>query len=190
MKGVEGAHTIMAVKLMKINRTWAMPNKWTFKIKPINELLSKYVKDEGGRWIDPFAGKYSFAEYAYTNDLNPEMPSKYHQEAYIYLQEYPDDFFEGGLFDPPYSPRQVKECYEGFGRKVTFSDTKCTFYSKVKDELARIIKPDGLAICCGWNSMGLGKGRGFKQIEILLVAHGGNKNDTIVTVERKTEGVK
>lgn len=24
---------------MRINRVWAMPNKWTFTIKPIKELL-------------------------------------------------------------------------------------------------------------------------------------------------------
>ena len=54
-----------------------------------------------------------------------------------------------------------------------------------QDEIARIIKPKGIAICFGWNSMGLGKNRGFKMIEILLVPHGGSKNDTIVTVELK-----
>lgn len=32
---------------------------------------------------------------------------------------------------------------------------------------------------------GIGKTRGFEIVEILLVAHGGNHNDTIVTVERK-----
>jgi len=33
--------------------------------------------------------------------------------------------------------------------------------------------------------MGIGKNRGFEMVEILLVPHGGSKNDTIVTVERK-----
>ncbi len=168
---------------MIINRVWAMPNKWTFKIKPIRELLDKYILNNGELWIDPFAGMYSPAEF--TNDLNPNANVKYHMDALEFLKGYPSEMFWGGICDPPYSPRQIKECYEGFGRKVTFEDTKCTFYSNVKDELARIIKPDGLAICCGWNSMGLGKNRGFQMIEILLVAHGGNKNDTIVTVEKK-----
>ena len=34
-------------------------------------------------------------------------------------------------------------------------------------------------------SNGIGKNRGFEMLEILLVPHGGSKNDTIVTVERK-----
>lgn len=34
---------------------------------------------------------------------------------------------------------------------------------------------------------GIGLKRGFEMIEILLVPHGGSKNDTIVTVERKSQ---
>ncbi len=37
----------------------------------------------------------------------------------------------------------------------------------------------------GWNTGGLGKGRGFSLDRILLVPHGGTRNDTIVTVETK-----
>ena len=33
--------------------------------------------------------------------------------------------------------------------------------------------------------MGLGENRGFTMMRILLVPHGGSKNDTIVTVEQK-----
>ena len=47
------------------------------------------------------------------------------------------------------------------------------------------MKKGGIVLSCGWNSMGIGKTRGFEIIEILLVAHGGAKNDTIVTVEVK-----
>lgn len=51
---------------MIINRVWAMPNKWTFQIQPITELIKRYVGDGKG-WIDPFAGMTSPAEI--TNDL-------------------------------------------------------------------------------------------------------------------------
>ena len=37
----------------------------------------------------------------------------------------------------------------------------------------------------GWYSGGIGKSNGFEQVKILLVAHGGNHNDTICTVEIK-----
>ena len=96
---------------------------------------------------------------------------------------FPNEYADGVLFDPPYSPRQIKECYEGIGIKEF--NTKSDFYSNVKDEIARVVKPGGKVISFGWNSMGMGKNRGFEIKRILLVPHGGAKNDTIVTVEVK-----
>lgn len=93
------------------------------------------------------------------------------------------------LYDPPYSPRQVKECYDGIGIKVTADDTKASWRAKHLDEIQRILKPNGLCISFGWNTNGVGKKRGFEIIEILLVAHGGSKNDTLCTVERKVQDI-
>ncbi len=59
------------------------------------------------------------------------------------------------------------------------------YWSKFKDKVASTIVPGGCCISFGWNSMGLGINRGFEKVEILLVPHGGSRNDTIVTVERK-----
>lgn len=171
---------------MKIERKWAMPSRWTFTIKPIRELLEEEVGTGmfvNGLWADPFAGMNSPAQE--TNDLNPERQTKYHMEALDFLKMFPDRHFDGVLFDPPYSPGQVKKCYEGIGLNVTSEQTKQSFYSNAKNEMQRILKPNGKAICFGWTSMGMGKGRGFEMQRILLVPHGGSKNDTIVTVEIK-----
>lgn len=65
--------------------------------------------------------------------------------------------------------------------------TQASFWSNMKDEIARIAAPGCIVVSCGWNSMGMGKNRGFEIIEILLVPHGGAHNDTIVTVEIKTD---
>lgn len=176
---------------MKIERVWAMPNKWTFTIKPIKQLLDKYVGSGmliNGLWCDPFAGENSPAQE--TNDLNPDRPTKYHFDAIDFLKQFPDDYFDGVLYDPPYSVRQVAECYKGVGKNVTSEMTRMNFYSDSKNEVARIIKPGGIAICFGWTSMGLGIGRGYEMEEVLLVPHGGTKNDTIVTVERRTHAQK
>ena len=70
--------------------------------------------------------------------------------------------------------------------KCSFCNKKDKDYIRNKTkEMDEIGKPGGKAICFGWNSNGLGKGRGFELLKVLLVAHGGSKNDTIVTVERK-----
>lgn len=167
---------------MRIDRIWAMPNRWTFTIKPIKDLLKEEVMD--GLWVDPFCGENSPAQIK--NDLNPDNKfAQTHLDALDFLKTLPDNYCDGILFDPPYSPRQVSECYKGFGKEVTNETTRCDFYSKLKNEITRILKPNGLVICFGWNSMGCGKNRGFEMIRILLVPHGGSKNDTIVTVEVK-----
>lgn len=162
-----------------------MPNKWTFTIKPIRELLDGYVGDGKG-WIDPFAGKNSPAEI--TNDLNPDMPTKNHLDAVDFLKSQKANSANGILLDPPYSITQAKECYDSYGAKeLEVKVSSMGYWANIKNEMARIIKPKGKAICCGWTSMGLGKGRGFEMQRILLVPHGGSKNDTIVTVEKKKQ---
>ena len=47
------------------------------------------------------------------------------------------------------------------------------------------MKLNGIVIHFGWHSNGFGKMRGFKIIEIMLIAHGRKHNDTIITVEKK-----
>ena len=166
---------------LRIERKWAMPNKWTFTIPPIKELLEEEM--DGGFWIDPFAGLHSPANL--TNDLNPEMPTDHHLDALEFLKSQDDLSCDGGLLDPPYSFRQVVECYKGFGYKVTQETTRMDFYSKIKDEMTRVLKVGGKTITFGWNSMGFGESRGFRKTRSLLVPHGGHKNDNIVVVETK-----
>jgi hypothetical protein len=164
---------------MQMQRIWAMPNKETFQIKPIKQLL--YEEVTGGIWLDPFARDSRIATIR--NDLNVKYDTDYHMEAKDFLLLFEDNYADGVLFDPPYSPRQIKECYEGIGLEEF--NTKTNFYSDVKNEIARVVKPGGKVISFGWNSMGMGKNRGFEISRILLVPHGGAKNDTIVTVEIK-----
>lgn len=169
---------------MIINRAWAMPNKWTFQIPPIGNLVTRYC-GSGEGWIDPFAGMSSPAEL--TNDLNPNTPTKYHMDALDFLTQLKGQY-KGVLFDPPYSLRQVKECYESLGREFNMHDSQDVGrWTKAKQESAARIVPGGYAISAGWNSQGIGKQNGFELVEILLVCHGGAHNDTIVTVERKIQ---
>ena len=174
------------------SRVWAMPNAWTFKIGPIARLLKRYVPDGDNHWLDPYAGYNSPAQWR--NDLDPETPNQYHMHAVEWAQ-YMRDQQSGGLpiargypgiiYDPPYSFRQISEHYKALGMKATQADTSMAFYEKAKSGFCDLIRPGGLAISFGWNSNGFGKARGFRIIEIMLVAHGGSKNDTIVVVEQK-----
>lgn len=168
-----------------ITRTWAMPNKWTYSIKPINKLIRKYAGDGRG-WADPFAGKSAFAEYR--NDLNPHCQQPFHMEAYEFLSSparFRDNEIFGVLFDPPYSLTQVSRSYQELGYKFNGKENPTGGFPKVRDEIQRIVAPGGHCISFGWNTVGMGKMRGFEIIEILIVSHGGNRNDTLCTVERK-----
>lgn len=168
-------------KSIAFTRVWAMPNAWTFSIRPIKMLLNRYVGD-GKMWLDPFGGKNSPAEF--TNDINPAMPTTYHMEAIDFAKRCLD-MYAGVLFDPPYSFRQISEHYKSIGLKAKQTDTSMSFYEKVKSALYEKVIKGGYAISCGWNTNGFGKARGFEIVEIMAVAHGGSKNDTLVTVERK-----
>lgn len=165
---------------IRIERRWAMPNRWTFQIKPVMELLQEEMTQ--GLWIDPFAGRYSPASV--TNDLNPDREAAYHMDALDFLKMFGDGSVDGILYDPPYSPRQVRECYDGIDGNIKWDGT-ARFWSRTKDEIQRILRPSGKAICFGWNSNGCGMKRGFRLTRILLVSHGGMINDTICTVETK-----
>jgi len=144
---------------MIIERVWAMPNKRTFQILPIKKLIGEEIPN-GQFVIDPF-------------------PFKYKEDALVYLHRIKPSKY--GLFDPPYSPRQLKESYKGKGNY----DTKISTWSRWKDVLCSKIVSKGKVISFGWNTNGMGMKRGFRITRILLVAHGSQHNDTIVTVEAK-----
>lgn len=158
-----------------------MPNKNTFDIKPIKEVIDKYMVE--GVIIDPFANKNKIATI--TNDLDEQYDTNYHMDATDFLKMFKDNSVDMVLYDPPYSPRQVSECYKNLGKTVNMQTTQASYWSNQKKEIGRILKPNGIVITCGWNSGGIGKKYGMEIQEILLVPHGGWHNDTIVTVEKK-----
>lgn len=165
-----------------ISRAWAMPNSNTFSVKPIGEFVARYVKESNSS-IDPFARDRNDATV--TNDLNTKTGAQYHMDANDFLRMFDADSFDLGIFDPPYSPRQLSECYEQVGRKATMQDTQSKSWSDWKNSMAPLITKGGYVLSFGWNSVGMGKGRGFELVEILMVCHGGMHNDTICLAERK-----
>ncbi len=169
---------------MIINRVWARPNKHTFSIKPIKELVQRYVACDP-LIIDPFANSCKIADI--TNDLDPQYDTNFNLEALQFLGTINDNSIDLILLDPPFSPTQVKRLYEELKLAVNRTSTNKAYWSMIKREAARILVPGGIAISCGWNSGGIGKKNGFNILEILMVPHGGGRNDTIVVVDRKEE---
>lgn len=167
---------------IRFSRAWSMPCKNTFEIKCIKELISKYLKAEHLS-IDPFANKNKIASI--TNDIDPLFETDFNMDAIDFLKIFKGQSIDFVLYDPPYSPRQVSECYKKLNKTVNMQATQSSFWGNLKKEIKRVVKVGGIVASFGWNSNGIGKTKGFEIIEILNVAHGGNHNDTICVIERK-----
>ncbi len=162
-----------------------MPNACTFSIKPIGDMVRKYAT-ESKVSVDPFARDVKVATY--TNDLNPNTSAEHHMDGDEFLEWLAAQNIEADLviIDPPYSPRQVKECYDSIGHKMQQGDALLGAVRKRRKQAIQKLQPvGGLTITCGWNSVGMGKTLGYEIVEILLCCHGSDHNDTIVVVERK-----
>lgn len=172
---------------MKFTRVWAMPNADTFSVKPIGEFVQRYLAASKVS-VDPFARNKRWATH--TNDLNPETAAEHHMDAQAFLEHLKAGGVMADLviFGPPYSPRQISECYKSVGREVGMKETQSALlYQRVRDAIAPIVAPGGIVLSFGWNSVGMGKRHGYEQIEILLCCHGGAHNDTICLAEKQVD---
>lgn len=170
---------------MRFTRAFAMPNAETFSVRPIGDFVRAYLACSKVS-VDPFARNRDWATH--TNDIDPTTSAQVHQDAEIFLAVLTAQGVRAdlGIFDPPYSPRQISEHYKAAGREVTGEDTQNgRLYRRVRDALDKVIVPGGIVLSFGWQSVGMGIGRGYELLETLLVAHGGGHNDTICIAERK-----
>ena len=160
-----------------------MPSADTFAIQPIRDFVLRYLN---GVSVDPFARNSRLAKHR--NDLNPQTDAESHLDAVEFLRSLADGGVKADvvLLDPPYSPRQIAECYKAAGLTPTMADTQSArFKREVKEQAARLVREGGHVLTFGWNSVGMGPG--WDTVEILLVSHGGDHNDTICAVHRKSD---
>jgi hypothetical protein len=157
-----------------------MPSRWTFEIPPIAAFIHRHING-ANVIVDPFAGNSVIGTHR--NDLG---------RGGIGAVEWCEKLLTDGvvadviLFGPPYSPRQISECYKSIGLKATMTDTQSgALYKHARHALAKLLKPDGIALHFGWQSSGFGKA--WETLEILLVQHGGAHNDTICVAQRKPQ---
>jgi len=128
---------------MKITRVWAMPNKWTFTIKPIKDLLLEEILYKE-KWVDPFGGAYDSEiilpeRFIIKNDIDKNMRASFHQDALEFLKTRMNNEFYGSIYDPPYSITQARQ----YGKKEYAS---MKYWAECKNELARIIRPVGIVM--------------------------------------------
>lgn len=173
---------------MKFSRYFQMANSDTFSMPVVGDWV-KLRLENSKISIDPFARNKRWATY--TNDLNPDTNAEYHLDALEFLQKLRLDGVKADLviFDPPYNPAQEKECYQSFGYEklpVRIARTAGAWAAE-KDMVTDLLTENGVFLWFGWNSCGMGKGRNFDIMEIMLIAHGRGKQDTICMEERRVK---
>ncbi len=172
---------------MKFSRHWAMPSADTFDVPEIAGFVQSYLLKSKVS-VDPFARNKRWATH--TNDLNPNTAAQRHMDAEAFCKALVSEGVVADLviFDPPYSPRQISECYKAIGLEVAMAETQSAIlYQRCRDAIALLCSPEAVVLSFGWNTVGMGKRHGFEQVEIMLCCHGGAHNDTICLAEKRTK---
>jgi len=156
---------------MKFTYLQQPPRKFTFEQPKLKKWTESWCN---GKVLNLFAGKTKMNCDEYRVDVNEEMIADYYGDAYEFVKNT-DMKFDTVIFDPPYNLRKAREKYQG---KYIGSLTK------IKNELPRIMNNGGRIIHFGYDSVGMGKGRGFEKIAVCIVCHSGDHNDTICLVDK------
>ena len=148
-------------------------NRYTFQVKPIKKWVEQNCK---GKTLNLFAGKTKLNIDEIRNDLDKEVFADYQMDAVEFLRTWKGKKFDTILLDPPYAYRKSMEMYKGI---------VCSPFKQLKDEIPRILNPEGIVITFGYHSIVMGKDRGFIVEKICLFSHGGAIHDTIATIEKR-----
>lgn len=149
--------------------------KYTFSIAPIKDWVEKNCE---GYTLNLFAGFVELDANEVRNDIDEQAISLYHKDALEFVKIWEGANFDTILLDPPYSYRKSMEKYNG---------NISSPFKQLKNEVSSILNEGGIVITFGYQSVAMGKGRGFEVERIALFSHGGAIHDTIATVERKND---
>jgi len=130
--------------------------------------------------IDPFARNCPLATHS--NDKNPETKAQFHLDALDFLKMIDDESADFVIFDPPFSPRQDKEKYEGETVNVY---TRPGYVPDLMKEIIRFLRTGGQVLKFGYNTSCHHIQLDLERIWV--VNEGGNRNDVLVSLWRKSQ---
>lgn len=148
------------------------PKRYTFQQPKLKEWTEKWCR---GKVLNLFAGITKLNTDEFRVDMDKSVPADWYGDAFEFVKTTKLKF-DTIVLDPPYNLRKSREKYGG--RYIGS-------FTKIKNELSRILNEDGRIIHYGYDSVGMSKSRGFEKIAVCLVCHNGDHNDTICLVERK-----
>ena len=162
---------------------WSMPNKWTFKMKPVDKFISSEILN-AKKILIPFAGETRFSnahDITYI-DIEEDRPKPYILGD---CRDVMEDLIKQKkkynliILDPPFTFFQAVR---------TYNNQKMQDISYIRNLTDKLLFKGGIVISCGFNSTGMNSkkyNRKYEKIKLLLVNHGGSHNDTIILKERK-----
>ena len=150
------------------------PKRYTFEQPKLKKWIESWCS---GSTLNLFAGR-TFLDIPYDEyrvDIDKSMFADFHGDAFEFVKNC-DRLFNTIILDPPYNLRKSREKYEG--RYIGS-------FTKIKNELSRILTKRGRIITLGYDTVGMSKSRGFKKIAICIICHNGDHNDTLCLVEER-----
>lgn len=173
---------------IKFKYWFEMPHKYTFKQPKLRKFVLKYIPPNS-LVLNAFAGKYRFPKNRFDNtkfvynDINDDIDADYHLEAWNLDSIFPEENFDCIIADPPFSLFQFYAKYTKAKKEGTEENFRAD-YNKWRDTAYFLLKPLGVYIELGYNTVGLGKDRSQK-IAIGICCQGSSRNDILITVQKK-----
>lgn len=149
------------------------PNKYTFKMPRVKKWVEKNCQ---GYTLNLFAGKILLDANEFRVDIDKEMPADHYGDAFEFVETWKGKKFDTIILDPPYNLRKSREKYDG--RWIGS-------LTKIKNILHEIMNDRCIVISFGYDTTGMAKSRGFEKLEVLVICHSGDHNDSLAVVERK-----
>jgi len=141
---------------------------------------------------DPFAreGFVGKLPNCISNDLNPEYDTDYNLEfqQFARVMHMKQVAFDLVVFDPPYSLRQLKDCYDGIGKDLKLWQTN-NMWGVGKNFLSHHMPVGSIVISLGWTTAGFGRKRGFekKAVHVFEQSAREDRYSVFVVVEQKVQ---
>lgn len=175
-----------------------MLNKQFFLIKSIEKFLINEINKDVV--LDPFGYLKILKGLIYNNpnieiinyNLNEKYNSKdYCLDAYEFLRLFDDSSVDVVIYDFTYNYVEQNHIFhKKFDNIVLNNNTIISYRDKQKNEIARLLKPNGFAVCFGMNNTGIGTSRGFKLKQLLIIPDSIRNYDIVYTVEIKSNKLK
>ena len=168
--------TEKAARLMELTYIAQPPRRYTFEQPKLRSWVEQHCE---GKVLNLFCGTTNLNVDEYRVDIDTSVPADYYGDAYEFVMTT-DKKFDTIILDPPWSVRKSREKY---GSRMIGK------FTKLKNELHRVLNRGGLVITVGYSSTGMSASRGFVKEALCVVCHNGDHDDSFAVVEKDTEVV-